>query len=264
MKTIELQNDGAVAWVWLNQPQRLNAINQMMLDELRQTFEELDRNNAVRSVVLAGRGAAFSAGFDVSYMASLTPEVVASGLDGTRAVFDIIEHCSKPLIAAVHGAVMGGGLLLALVSDFRLASDRVSFGAPEVKIGIFPSLNLIPRLDRIIGLGTAKKMVLTGEPIDGKEAYRVGLVERIIPAELLNVEAQTLAERLASLPPVAVRLAKEAFAAAHRPGYATWEKAQFVAGWSSPERKAAMRAFLKGALTANNSRRSSSDSIHSS
>ena len=245
MKTIELQINGAVAWVWLNQPQRLNAINQTMLDELRQTFEELDRNDAVRAVVLAGRGPAFSAGFDVSYMAGLTPEAVGNGLDATRAVFDTIEHCSKPLIAAVHGAVMGGGLLLALVSDFRLASDRVSFGTPEVKIGIFPSLNLIPRLERIIGLGAAKKMVLTGEPIDAAEAHRIGLVECIVPAESLNAEAQKLAERLASLPPMAVRFAKEAFAAARRPGYAIWEKEKFVAGWSSPEREAAMRAFLK-------------------
>ena len=245
MKTIELQNNGAVAWVWLNQPQRLNAINQTMLDELRQSFEELDQNEAVRVVVLAGRGPAFSAGFDVSFMAALTPEAVADGLDGTRAVFDTIEQCSKPLIAAVHGAAMGGGLLLALVSDFRLASDRASFGAPEVKIGIFPSLDLIPRLERMLGLGAAKKMVLTGEPIDATEAHRVGLVERVVPAESLNAEAQKLAARLAGLPAVAVRLAKEAFAAARRPGYAAWEKEQFVACWTSPEREAAMRAFLK-------------------
>lgn len=245
MKTIELQINGNVAWVWLNQPQRLNAINQTMLDELRQTFEELDRNEAVRAVVLAGRGPAFSAGFDVSYMAGLTPEAVASGLDGTRAVFETIEHCSKPLIAAVHGAVMGGGLLLALASDFRLASDPVSFGTPEAKIGIFPSLDLIPRLERVVGLGTAKRMVLTGEPINAAEAQRVGLVERIVAAESLNAEAQKLAEELTRLSPVAVRLAKQAFAAARQPGYAAWEKEQFVTCWTSPEREAAMRAFLK-------------------
>jgi enoyl-CoA hydratase/carnithine racemase len=245
MKTLELQIEGPVAWVWLNQPQRLNAINQTMLDELRQTFPELDRNDAVRVVVLSGRGPAFSAGFDVSFMAGLTAETVASGLDGTRAVFDAIEECSKPIIAAMHGAAMGGGLLLALVSDFRLASDRASFGAPEVKIGIFPSLNLIPRLERIVGLGATKKLVLTGEPIDAIEAHRVGLVELIVPAELLDVEAQKLAERMASLPLAAVQLAKKAFAAARRPGYATWEQEQFVVGWTTPEREAAMRAFLK-------------------
>ncbi|MBI3851725.1 MAG: enoyl-CoA hydratase/isomerase family protein [Verrucomicrobia bacterium] len=244
MKTIELQNTGPVAWVWLNQPQRLNAINETTLAELRLVFEELDRNEEVRAIVLAGRGPAFSAGFDVAYMAGLTPEAVADGLDGTRAVFDVIEKCSKPLIAAIHGAVMGGGLLLALVSDLRLANERASFGAPEVKIGIFPSLDLIPRLERVVGVGLAKKIVLTGEPIDATEAHRIGLVERIIPAESLHAEAQKLAEQLARLPPLAVQLAKEAFAAARGPGYADWEKKQFVACWASPQRPAAMRKFL--------------------
>ena len=246
MKTIELQYNGVVAWVWLNQPQRLNAINQAMLDELRRSFEELDRNEAVRVIVLAGRGPAFSAGFDVSYMAGLTPEAVADGLDETRAVFDTIEQCSKPLIAAVHGAAMGGGLLLTLVSDFRLASEPASFGAPEVKIGIFPSLDLIPRLERLVGLGAAKRIVLTGEPIDTSEAYRIGLIDRIIMPESLNAEAQKLAERLTKLPRAAVQLSKAAFMAARRPDFADWEKEQFVACWASPERDAAMRAFLKG------------------
>lgn len=245
MKTIELQITGAVAWVWLNQPQRLNTINQASLHELRQTFEELDRNEAVRAIVLAGRGPAFSAGFDVSFMADLTPEAVANGLDETRAVFDTIEQCSKLLIAAIHGAAMGGGLLLTLVSDFRLATDRASFGAPEVRIGIFPSLDLIPRLERVVGMGAATEMVLSGKPIDAIEAHRIGLVQRVVPGESLNAEAQKLAERLASLPPVAVQLAKEAFRAARRPGYADWEKEKFVACWASPEREAAMRNFLR-------------------
>src|SRR5437016_4312617 len=126
MKTLELEKNRPVARVWLNQPQRLNAINQTTLNELRLVFDGLDRNEEVRAIVLAGRGPAFSAGFDVSYMAGMTPEAVADGLGDTRAVFDVIENCSKPLIAAIHGAAMGGGLLLALVSDFRLASERAS------------------------------------------------------------------------------------------------------------------------------------------
>ena len=245
MKTIELETNGRVAWVWLNQPQRLNAINQTMLDELRQSFEMLDQDENVRAIVLSGRGAAFSAGFDVSYMAGLTPEAVADGLDDTHAVFDAIEKCSKPLIAAVHGAAMGGGLLLTLVSDFRLATGPASFGAPEVKIGIFPSLGLIPRLERLVGLGAAKKMVLSGEPVNATDACRIGLVDRVVSSESLNAEARTLAERLANLPRAAVQLSKAAFMAARQPDFDRWEKEQFVACWASPEREAAMRAFLK-------------------
>ena len=245
MKTIELETNDHVAWVWLNQPKRLNVINQTMLDELRQSFETLDTDENVRAIVLAGRGSTFSAGFDVSYMAGLTPEAVADGLDDTRAVFDAIEKCSKPLIAAVHGAAMGGGLLLTLVSDFRLATGPANFGVPEVKIGIFPSLGLIPRLERLVGLGTAKRMVLTGEPVNATDACRIGLVDRVVSSESLNVEARTLAERLANLPRAAVQLSKAAFMVARQADFDRWEKEQFVSCWASPEREAAMRAFLK-------------------
>ncbi|MEJ2557014.1 MAG: enoyl-CoA hydratase/isomerase family protein [Anaerolineae bacterium] len=245
MKTILLETKGPVAWVWLNQPRRLNAIDQTTLIELRQAFEALKEDEAVIAIVLAGRGQAFSSGFDVAWMAGLEAERVARELAGIRAVYDAIEACAKPLIATVHGPALGGGLLLALVADLRLASERASFGVPEVKIGIFPSLGLVPRLERLVGLGAAKHMVLTGEAIDAAEAQRLGLVDRILVAEELQAEAQALAEYLAALPPTALRLSKAAFDAAQRQDYTEWETAQFAACWASPERKAAMNAFLK-------------------
>jgi len=245
MKNLELQIKGPVAWVWLNRPQKLNVIDPTTLQEIRQTFDALDRNESVRVIVLAARGPAFCAGFDVSSMLELTPQTVASELDDVRSVYDVIETCAKPVIAAIDGPAMGGGLLLALVADLRLASLRASFGAPEVKIGIFPSLDLIPRLERLVGLGAAKSLVLTGEPIDAVEAHRLGLVSRISPPEMLYADAETLVERLAALPPLALRLCKAAFYAERFPNYSAWEKEQFIACWASPEREAAMRAFLK-------------------
>lgn len=245
METILLESKGPVAWVWLNQPRRLNAINQTTLAELQQTFGILAGDEAVKAVVLAGRGGAFSSGFDVAWMAGLEAEQVARELAGLRAVYDAIEACVKPLIAAVHGPALGGGLLLALAADFRLASELASFGAPEVKIGIFPPLGLAPRLERLIGLGAAKRMVLTGEAIDAAEAQRLGLVDCVLAAEELHAKAQALAEYLAALPPAALRLSKAAFDAVQRQDYAEWETAQFAACWASPERKAAMDAFLK-------------------
>ena len=245
METLEFKTDGPVAWVWLNQPQRLNAIRQQTLDELGQTFGVLDRDPSVRAIVLAARGPAFSAGFDVSWMIGLTPDRAAGGLDGVRKLYAEIEACSKPVIAAIDGAALGGGLLLALVSDFRLASERASFGAPEVKIGIFPSLDLIPRLERMVGLAAAKRIVILGESIDASEAHRIGLADRIVPSAQLEREAQSLAGRLAALPPVAVEMCKAAFAAARQPGYEAWEKEQFAACWAVPEREQAMRAFLR-------------------
>jgi enoyl-CoA hydratase/carnithine racemase len=251
METIVLETRGPVAWVWLNQPRRLNALNETTLAELRQAFEQADQDETVRAVVLAARGFAFCAGFDVGWMAGLEAETVAREIGGVEAVYDAVESCTRPVIAAVHGAAAGGGLLLALVADLRLASEQASFSVPEVKIGIFPSLGLVPRLERVVGLGAAKRLVLTGDAVNATEALAMGLVERVLPGESLYPEAQALAEHLAGLPAVATQVAKAAFAAARRPAYTEWEREQFAACWARPEREAAMRAFRKGRVKGN-------------
>jgi enoyl-CoA hydratase/carnithine racemase len=245
METIQLETKGPVTWVWLNRPQRLNAINGTMFDELRQAFDQLDGDDTTRAVVLAARGPAFCAGLDIGWMAGLEAEVVARDLDSIEAVYDTIEACAKPVIAAVQGAAVGGGLLLTLVATFCLASDKASFSAPEVKIGIFPNLRLIPRLERVVGLRPARQLVLTGEPVDATTALSLALVDRILPVEALHVQAQVLAEQLAALPPFATQSAEAAFVAAQRPGYIQWEREQFAACWARPERRAAMQAFLQ-------------------
>lgn len=245
METLALETRDAVAWVWLNRPQRLNTIDPTMFDELRQTFEALDGDDAIKAVVLAGRGEAFSAGFDVSWMVGLTPETVAADIGEVRALYDLIEGCAKPLVVAVHGPAVGGALLLVLVADLVLASEEAGFGAPEVKLGFFPPLDLVPRLERRVGLGAAKHIVLTGELIDATEAHRIGLVEQVVPEEALYEQAQELAERLAALPSSGVQLAKQAFAAARREDYGAWEADHIAACWASQERQAAMDAFLE-------------------
>jgi enoyl-CoA hydratase len=245
METLLLERKGPVAWVWLDQRRRLNAINQQMLDELGQVFEELDQNEAVRAIVLAARGLVFSAGFDVGWMAGQDAEMVAQGLPTIEAVFDTIEGCAKPMIAAVNGAAMGGGLLLTLVADLCLAAEGATFGAPEVKLGIFPNLRLIPRLERIAGLRAAKRIVLLGDPVDAAEALSLGLVDRVVPPGELHTTAQTMAGQLAALPFMAVQGAKAAFAASRGPDFVEWEREQFAACWAQPERKASMKAFLE-------------------
>jgi enoyl-CoA hydratase/carnithine racemase len=195
MERLRVETDGPVAWVWLDRPDRLNALDDTALTELRETFEALDGDETVRAAVVAATGPIFSAGFDVRWMSGLDTETVAGEQEGIRAVYDTIEAFTKPLVAAVHAPAMGGGLLLALVSDIRLASEGASFGAPEVKIGIFPSLDLVPRLEHVVGLGVAKRMVLTGDPITAVEAERIGLIEPLVPAdELVHLPPQHLAE----------------------------------------------------------------------
>jgi enoyl-CoA hydratase/carnithine racemase len=245
METLALEKRDAVAWVWLNRPHRLNTIDPTMFGELRQTFDDLDRDANVKAVVLVGRGPTFSAGFDVSWMVGLTTETVAADIGEVRALYDAIESCAKPLVVAVHGPAVGGGLLLVLVADLVLASEEAGFGAPEVKLGFFPPLDLVPRLERRVGLGAAKHIVLTGELIDATEAHRIGLVQRVVPEGALYEHAQELAERLAALPSSGVQLAKEAFAAARRADYGDWEALHIAACWTSQERKAAMDAFLE-------------------
>jgi enoyl-CoA hydratase/carnithine racemase len=169
---------------------------------------------------------------------------ISRELPGIEAVYDSLEACTKPVIAAVQGPAIGGGLLLALITDLCLAAEGASFGAPEVKIGIFPNLRLIPRLERMIGLRPAKRLVLTGDALDASEAQRLGLVDRVLPAEVLHAEAQVQAEQLAGLPAVAVRAAKATFARVADPDFTVWEREQFATCWARPERESAMRAFL--------------------
>ena len=244
METLHLETKGPVAWVRLIRRRQLNAINETMLAELRGAFEALEQDEEVRAIVLAARGLVFCAGFDVAWMASQDIEAVLPGLPGIEAVFDTIEACTKPVIAAVQGAAMGGGLLLTLVADACLASEHARFGAPEVKLGFFPNLRLIPRLERIVGLRAAKHMVLTGEPVDALTALNWGLVDRVVPSRELHAEARSLAGQLAALPPFAVQSAKAAFDATDRTDFVAWERQRFAECWAQPERQAAMQAFL--------------------
>jgi enoyl-CoA hydratase len=246
METLLLERKGPVAWVWLNRRRQLNAINDTTLAELHQTFEALGQDESVRAIILAARGFVFSVGFEVAWMAGHDTETVAGGLPGVEAVYDAIEACAKPVIAVVQGAAMGGGLLLTLVADFCLAAESANFGAPEVKLGIFPNLRLVPRLERAVGPRAAKRMVICGDPVNAGEALALGLVDRVLPAERLQTEARVLAEQLAGLPPAAVQAAKLAFVASQGTDFVTWEREQFAACWAEPEREAAMQAFLNG------------------
>jgi len=245
METLQVEIKGTVGWVWLIRRRQLNAINATTLAELRVAFEALEQDENVGAIVLAARGLVFCAGFDVGWMAALDAETSAPELPGIEAVFDTIEACAKPVVAAVQGAAIGGGLLLTLVADACLASEYARFGLPEVKLGFFPYLRLIPRLERMVGLRAAKQLVLTGEPVSASTALDWGLVNRVLPSQELHAEAQALAEQLAALPPFAVRSAKAAFGAIQRPDYVAWERKRLAECWAQPERQAAMQAFLK-------------------
>lgn len=244
MEMVQVERRGAVTWVWLNRPEKLNALNLPVLNELHRIFTAFAVDRETRAVVLAGRGRAFCAGFDVKWMADRTPESMRDDRPYLRDIYAAIERCPQPVISAVHGDSMGGGLILTMVSDIVLASHSARFGVPEVKIGIFPSLLLIPRLERLIGLRAAQHLSLTGQPIGAERALDLGLVTRLFAEDVLHDEAQRLADELAALPVTAVQTIKASFTAHLQPGYADWETEHAVKCWAAPERDAAMQAFL--------------------
>src|SRR5450756_1426952 len=206
-----LERDGAVAIITVNRPKVLNALNTQTLDELRRAILELQRDDAVRAVVLTGSGEkAFIAGADINELATQTP---TSGRDHARTgqhVLDFIEHMGKPVVAAINGFALGGGCELAMACTIRLAADTARLGQPEINLGIIPGYAGTQRLARLVGRGRALEILLTGDMVPAQEAYRLGLVNRVVPAAELMAEAKKLAATLASKAPVAVRYILEA------------------------------------------------------
>ncbi|CAG0986849.1 enoyl-CoA hydratase [Anaerolineae bacterium] len=201
--------DGAVGLIQLNRPKVLNALNDALTSELADALEELDRNEAVRCIVLHGSERAFSAGADIDQMKLATPIWMMNNAALNRN-FDRVRQISKPIVAAVSGYCLGGGCELAMTCDIVIASETAQFGQPEISIGIIPGAGGTQRLTRAFGKSRAMELILTGKFFSAKEAEARGLVSRLVPAELYLEEAKSVARDIASKPPVAVRLAKEA------------------------------------------------------
>jgi enoyl-CoA hydratase len=206
-----LERDAGVAIVTLNRPAVLNALNMAMLRDLNCAMTELGQDDAVRAVVLTGAGEkAFVAGADIRELAELTPVAGKAYAAAGQRLFDQIEQLGKPVIAAVNGYALGGGCELAMSCTIRLASETAKFGQPEVKLGVIPGFGGTQRLPRLVGKGRAMELILTCATIDAAEAYRIGLVNRVVPASSLMTEARALAQALAASAPVALRHAMEA------------------------------------------------------
>ena len=201
----------AIALVRVNRPEKLNAYDRQTLLELGHCIAALETDAAVRAVILTGAGEkAFVAGADIACLAKLG---AAGGREWARLghrVFDGVERLSKPVIAAVNGYALGGGLELALACHLRIASETARFGLPEVKIGLIPGNGGTQRLPRLVGKGRALEMMLTGEPIPAGEAWRIGLVNHVVPAAELLAAARALAGKIVANAPVAIALCLEA------------------------------------------------------
>ncbi len=197
-RTLEVENNGAVAWVWMNRPAVHNALNEAMIDELAETFLDLGENASVRAIVLSGRGKSFSAGGDIDYMkrqGAAPREVNLATARGLAEMFHIIATCPRPTIARVNGAAMGGGLGLVTACDIALASSAAFFAASEVRLGLIPS-TIAPYVVRAIGPRQASRLFVTGERIDAAHAERIGLVHEMANADELDARLQAIVDHL--------------------------------------------------------------------
>ena len=201
-----VDRDGAIAIVTINRPEKRNALNTETVDELRRVMLELRREDASRVVSITGAGdKAFVAGADINELAVQTP---VGGRDHGRTgqhVFELIEQLGKPVIAAVNGVALGGGCELAMACTIRIAADTARLGQPEVNLGIIPGYAGTQRLPRLVGKGRALELLLTGDAISAEDAWRIGLVNRVVPAATLLEETKKLAQTLASKAPIAMR-----------------------------------------------------------
>jgi enoyl-CoA hydratase len=204
-------HEGAVALLTLNRPQSLNALNTSLLEELQHAIQQVRDDSAVRVIIITGAGTrAFAAGADVKELTALPPMAMQAYSQRGQKIFDAVEQLGKPVIAAINGFALGGGCELAMACTLRIAAESATFGQPEVNLGLMPGFAGTQRLTRLVGKGRALDLLLTGRQIDAAEALRIGLVERVVPADGLMTEARTLAAQLASKPPLAVRSILEA------------------------------------------------------
>ena len=208
-----VDRDGAVSIITINRPKVLNALNGATLDELRQVIDEAGHDESVRALILTGAGdRAFVAGADINELAVQTPIGGREHARRGQALFDRIERLGKPIVAAVNGFALGGGCELAMACTMRIAADTAKLGQPEINLGLLPGYAGSQRLPRLVGRGRALELLLLGHQIPAEEAWRIGLVNRVVPAAELMTEAKKTAQALASKAPVAVRYILDAVA----------------------------------------------------
>ena len=215
-ETLLVERRNRVALITINRPEKRNALNIKTREEGARVLEVLGEDDSVGVVVITGAGdKAFIAGADIAEFAgrtSLTQRAVMLG----RSLFTAMDSFHKPIIAMVNGFCLGGGCELALACDLRIASDRASFGQPEINLGIIPGGGGTQRLTRLVGEGKSMELILTGDIIDAQTAFNIGLVNMVVPAADLEAKTMEIANRIAEKSPIALRLAKEAVKLAAR------------------------------------------------
>jgi len=248
-ENILFEKKNSIAYVTVNRPKVLNALNMATMDELRSAFHDIKNDAGVRVVILTGSGEkAFIAGADINELAA---HDAVSGKEYThrgQSVLNLIENLGKPVIACLNGFTLGGGCEIAMACTMRIASDNAKIGQPEVKLGIIPGYGGTQRLPRLVGKGIAMQLVLTGEMINAQEAHRIGLVNEVTsPAELIP-RAEAIAQKIIANAPLAVQYSLEAINKGLEmtlPEALYLEAVLFSVACSSEDKKEGTTAFLE-------------------
>jgi len=210
-QTLLFETKDGIAFVTINRPDKLNALNDQVMLELGSAVDRLTTEGEIKGAILTGAGPkSFVAGADIGDLSRQGPFDGKARAQRGQAVLRRLETCGKPVIAAINGFALGGGCELAMACHIRIAGENAKFGQPEVKLGIAPGYGGTQRLPRIVGKGVALQLILTGEMIDAQEAYRIGLVNKIVPSGDLLAESEKMMRGILAMGPLAVRLAMEA------------------------------------------------------
>jgi enoyl-CoA hydratase/carnithine racemase len=222
MSIVMTEDRGAVRHVVLNRPDKRNALNEELILGIRAALEAAAADRDVRCVVVSGAGPLFSSGMDLAALATVAadPERLREVRRPIVDTWNLLEEMAKPTICQVHGACIGGAMELALACDLRVMAADALIGMPETRVGIIPDAGGSSRLPAVVGLGRAKELVMTGRMIDGIEAERIGLVNRVAPADELDAETEALVAELLACAPIAVGYAKRVLDAAAKPALA--------------------------------------------
>ncbi len=240
------ESDGHVATIQLNRPQALNALSGALMDEVVVALEQFDRDETIRAIVITGNERAFAAGADIKEMANASAIEMQQG--PKLGQWERIRKIRKPLIAAVSGFCLGGGNELAMSCDLIVAAESARFGQPEINIGIIPGAGGTQRLTHALGKARAMEIILTGRPITAREAWAAGLITKVVPNEAYLSEARALAAEIATKPPIAVQLAKDAilksFDLSIEQGL-DYERKNFYLLFASDDMREGMAAFIE-------------------
>ena len=246
--TVIREQEGRVALLTINRPDKLNALNQQVRDDMLGLLDQVEADDGVGAVVITGAvEKSFVAGADIGEFAGRTPFDQRQAMRSPR-IFDVMASFPKPVIAMINGFCLGGGCELAASCDIRIASDRARFGQPEINLGLIPGGGGTQRLPRQIGLGQAMRLILSGEMIGAEEALRIGLVELLAPADELRRTTLELAAKIAAKSPLTLRVVKEAMRASQRMAVeegVLYERDLFCLCFSTADKEEGVAAFLE-------------------